>query len=217
MIYYKYVVAGELTALVCAGTSCLRKFQRNTTGALQKIPPSAENLFDGDMLAAYLQKIGGAEKLTACCQPTQQTGATTAATSQKRAFGTYYDNIPKPSTSKQASDFFEEILQHQKISSKVTRGHLASLSMPRPNQTTHQRVRNQILTRQIEIIAYDSRSFRGGCLEQYIHAWEKLGAPDHICKLLRGVRIPFVMKPPLIYPNQSIISNYRTKKSYHMT
>lgn len=69
---------------------------------LQKIPPNVENLFDGDMLAAYLQKIGGAEKLTACFQSSQQT--TTAATAtQKRAF---YDNKPKPSTSKQTSNEF---------------------------------------------------------------------------------------------------------------
>lgn len=70
-------------------------------GALQKIPPSAENLFDGDMLAAYLQKIGGAEKLTACFQPAQQTTGA-AGSGQKRA----YDNKPKPSTSKQTGENF---------------------------------------------------------------------------------------------------------------
>lgn len=69
-------------------------------GALQKIPPSAEHLFDNDMLAAYLQKIGGAEKLTTCFQPARQTAAT--ATGQRRA----YDNQSKPSTSKQESENF---------------------------------------------------------------------------------------------------------------
>lgn len=72
-------------------------------GALQKIPPSAENLFDGDMLAAYLQKIGGAEKLTACFQPSQQTRPATTASGQRR---TYYDSKPKPSTSKQTNENF---------------------------------------------------------------------------------------------------------------
>lgn len=70
-------------------------------GALQKIPPSAENLFDNDMLAAYLLKIGGADKLTASFR---QPAAAAAATpyGQKRAF----DNKSKPSTSKQTSDNF---------------------------------------------------------------------------------------------------------------
>lgn len=69
-------------------------------GALQKIPPSVDNLFDSDKLAAYLQKIGGAEKLTACFQPTRQTTAATSS-GQKHA----YDKS-KPSTSKQTSENF---------------------------------------------------------------------------------------------------------------
>lgn len=70
-------------------------------GALQKIPPSAESLFNSDMLASYLQKIGGADKLTACFQPAPYAAA--ASTSGARRA---YDAKPKPSTSKQANDQF---------------------------------------------------------------------------------------------------------------
>lgn len=47
--------------------------------------------------------------------------------------------------------------------------------------------------------------------------WHSLGAPDAICKLLSGVRIPFIMKPPLIYPSQHAMHCFKTKKSPEMT
>lgn len=68
-------------------------------GALQKIPPSEENLFDGDLLATYLQKIGGAEKLTPSLQTMHHAGP---ASSRNRS----NDRTPKPSTSKQTGGNF---------------------------------------------------------------------------------------------------------------
>lgn len=63
----------------------------------------------------------------------------------------------------------------------------------------------------------DSRLFRGGCLIQYQYVWRNLGAPDEICKLLNGIRIPFIIKPPLLYPSNPVLLNYATNKSAQMS
>lgn len=69
----------------------------------------------------------------------------------------------------------------------------------------------------LKISVTDCPTFRGGCLKQFQHVWSNLGAPKQICKLLDGTRIPFLKKPPLIFPNSIIMKFYRTKTSPNMT
>uniref|UniRef100_A0A2H1V008 SFRICE_007242 n=1 Tax=Spodoptera frugiperda TaxID=7108 RepID=A0A2H1V008_SPOFR len=47
----------------------------------------------------------------------------------------------------------------------------------------------------------DSIRFRAGQLAHYRSKWTEMGAPEIVLKLIQGYRIPFIKKPPLIYPN----------------
>lgn len=66
-------------------------------------------------------------------------------------------------------------------------------------------------------MANDCRTFQGGCLRQFHYAWSNLGAPDKICRLLNGARIPFILRPPLIFPSPAVLKCNRTKTSPNMT
>ncbi|XP_063623109.1 uncharacterized protein LOC134795207 [Cydia splendana] len=44
--------------------------------------------------------------------------------------------------------------------------------------------------------------FRAGRLAQFYSIWENMNAPDHVLQMLKGYRIPFLQKPPLVYPNR---------------
>lgn len=47
----------------------------------------------------------------------------------------------------------------------------------------------------------DSKSFRADCLVHYRKRWEKEGAPNFLLRIIKGYRIPFVEKPPLMLPD----------------
>lgn len=70
--------------------------------------------------------------------------------------------------------------------------------------------------RKINAENIDSRIFRAGQLRHFINKWEELGAPKHILHMIKGYRIPFVEKPPLIKPHLSS-SAYQTPVPPEMT
>lgn len=69
-------------------------------GALHKIPPNAEFLFDDNLLSSYLHKIGGAEKLATSTKSSQQPQP--GPSNQGRKVNDFH----KPSTSRQTSEKF---------------------------------------------------------------------------------------------------------------
>ncbi|CAG9137918.1 unnamed protein product [Plutella xylostella] len=50
----------------------------------------------------------------------------------------------------------------------------------------------------------DWTEFRAGQLENFIHQWKSLNAPNYILKMIQGYQIPFVWKPPLLMPNLAL-------------
>lgn len=68
--------------------------------ALKRIPPNAEFLFDVESINTYIQKIGGAEKLSAVSSTQSTPRSTNGNNNQPRK----YDDSSKPSTSKQSSE-----------------------------------------------------------------------------------------------------------------
>ncbi|CAH0551341.1 unnamed protein product [Brassicogethes aeneus] len=55
------------------------------------------------------------------------------------------------------------------------------------------------------------KSYRkGGQLRKYIQNWESLGAPEHILKIIKGYRVPFIKKPPLTRLIKKISTSFRT-------
>lgn len=59
------------------------------------------------------------------------------------------------------------------------------------------------------------QEFQGGCLQNYLIKWEKLGAPAVLLKILKGYRIPFKAKPPL-YTMKEIQDQFQTLPSPEM-
>lgn len=109
--------------------------------------------------------------------------------------------------------FFAEQL-HQKDTRRDRQ--IEKIRKSRETISPKEKSQNLILPLKISV-ANDYRIFQGGCLKQYLHVWSNLGAPKQICELLNGVRIPFMLKPPLIFPNSLAMQNYRTKISPGMT
>ncbi|XP_047536575.1 uncharacterized protein LOC125070670 [Vanessa atalanta] len=72
----------------------------------------------------------------------------------------------------------------------------------------------------VPLISQDSDAklgFKGGQLKNFRKRWEELGATPFILKVISGSRIPFVQRPPLVYPSPAVAKNYATKPSVQMT
>ncbi|XP_041974961.1 uncharacterized protein LOC121737550 [Aricia agestis] len=75
-------VSDDILQIVCGRRADLINVRREAvlrqipeeyhSSALQKIPPDGEFLFDKDILSSYLQKVGGADKLTPTAGPSTQ-------------------------------------------------------------------------------------------------------------------------------------------------
>lgn len=98
-------VTDDLLQMVCGRRADLINTRRETLlrhiseeyhrDVLYKIPPSAASLFNDELVQTYLQKIGGAEKLSSLPKPATKTH--------------YKENLfqnPKPATSKQPDNTF---------------------------------------------------------------------------------------------------------------
>lgn len=59
--------------------------------------------------------------------------------------------------------------------------------------------------------------FRGGCLVDYQKKWMELGANQFIMRAVTASRIPFIKKPPLVYPSLGVIHKFATKPSAQMS
>lgn len=59
--------------------------------------------------------------------------------------------------------------------------------------------------------------FQGGQLQQFIHKWQAIKAPDHVLSMLKGYAIPFVKRPPCVRLSQLNYQKYRTKTSLQMS
>lgn len=104
-------VSDDILQIICGRRSDFVHLRRDSLlkqipdefhhGALQRIPPSVDFLFDSQPLNDYLQKIGGAEKLSIASRSTQQ--PTPSRTNQQRSA---FNEFPKASTSKQSNEFF---------------------------------------------------------------------------------------------------------------
>lgn len=61
------------------------------------------------------------------------------------------------------------------------------------------------------------RTSGGGCLTDYQTKWKEMGANKFVLKTITGSRIPFMKKPPLIYPSTRVIQKFATKPSPEMS
>jgi hypothetical protein len=62
----------------------------------------------------------------------------------------------------------------------------------------------------------DSMQFRAGRLARFYNIWREMKAPDFLLRIIKGYRIPFVQKPPLVYSNL-LENTYECQHSIEMT
>ncbi|KAF9795754.1 hypothetical protein SFRURICE_006926 [Spodoptera frugiperda] len=176
-------ISSDLLQLVCGHRAESIEMRRDaiTTqirdplvkASLNRIPPTSTHLFSPDLFATALEKAGGVRK--AFWPPKSE--------SHTRSNQVY---LPFNPTSMLVEAHF----------TTVARGPIEEVTEVEDVQAIQ-----KVLEGTKNVTNNDSIRFRAGQLAHYRSKWTEMGAPEIVLKLIQGYRIPFIKKPPLIYPN----------------
>ncbi|KAL4720203.1 hypothetical protein ACJJTC_019472 [Scirpophaga incertulas] len=217
----RHCAAEDQTLFVYVEIPCLKNFpDEYISAALEKIPPSTEDLFDSSSLCSYIQKIGGADKLVFRQSSSKGSSILNSYPEDNQgdpsSSGGHRGMVPAYNQTKEKT--FRSRGSQRKGKPNQSNKNKNKCGRQKPKQTKDKPT-HFCSPPKYRTVAYDLETFQGGCLSQYRLTWQQLGAPKEICpkNILEGIPIQFILKPPLVYPSDPVISNFATKGSFQIT